>query len=211
MGLKLFSQTYCFVAGYLKSAHFNCDGSVQYYSDYTCTTPSGKTLPESSSDTCLYVAPGSGSGKAIQYTCNTVTPTVNWITVSTYSSCSNSGNPVGSSTPNAWASYACNICSPTGTGTYGMITCSQSNNNINFYWGNYSQPDCSVPNLLNTYPSKVLPLSTCQARTQLGNPLKPDEIISMNSQFDYAVYGFIKGSNPPSPPIPGSLKRYLKP
>ena len=194
MGLKQFSQSYCFVVGQAKSAHFNCDGSVQYYSDYTCTTPSFKTLPESPSDTCLYVAPGSGSGKAIQYTCNTV-PSKSWITVTAY------GDKDCTQLSNGWVTYACNTCVKVGNhSSYYKFTCSQSEGTITYAYNSYNSSTCS--HLNQSYTPSVKAASTCVVRNPGQNPVELGDL-TYTSYYLYAKYTLVSGKIPPAPPASG--------
>ena len=93
-----------------------------------------------------------------------------------------------------------------------MMNCNRSSyENINYFYANYSQQGCEINNLIYAYPSKQLQLSNCQSRTHYGfnNPLESDNFLDIDSQFDYAVYSYITGTNPPSTPIPGNLKRFV--
>ena len=130
----------------------------------------------------------------------------NWITVTTYPTC------ISLHVPTGWAVYACNVCSQTIgiNNSYSMLSCSNfTNENMNYSWANYSTQDCLNTSMIFSYADKMLPLTSCVTRSSVGNPFKFDSFISISSEFDYAVYDLVSGSNPPSTPVPGNLKRYV--
>ena len=205
---KTFDINYCFVSRPpmygISSNKYNCDGTVNFYSDTKCTTllAANNVISSTPNNQCLAVTSGNGGSKFYSCNDNSLTyPTSSWIAITAYNDASCTAGSSG------WVSYACGSCMPLGNGAYYKLTCSQTAAGVDYRFANYTSSNC-VAGLIYAdpvpVPASLRPANTCTPRVNGNNLVEWDDF---NQPFyAYATYSVVTGSTPPSPPYSGYLK-----